>query len=163
MGRGFPQFVCGRRAVLVCKPLRYVPRLHSVFPIAFARTAGAPAPTRPHVDAYAIAEPRECCAMDYMVHTVDGAAALLQSTKAFPSKVLIKAPAAAHFPNLARRLYRCLSHMWVHHHDMFMEYERHTLVALRFTNLCRAYSLVSADQLLIDDTDLEVAAAAARQ
>jgi hypothetical protein len=69
------------------------------------------------------AAPRECPALDYACHTVDGAAALLCDETAFPSRVVVSRTAAANFPNLARRLYRCLSHAWKHHPAVYAAYE----------------------------------------
>jgi hypothetical protein len=89
-----------------------------------------------------------------MVHTVDGAAALLSSTAAFPSRVSVSRGSAAHFPNLARRLYRCLSHAWKHHPEAFAAFERDTRCAARLTALCRAHGLLAEDQLLIPAADL---------
>jgi hypothetical protein len=86
-----------------------------------------------------------------MIHTVDGAANLLSSSKVFPSRLTVKAAACSNFPNLARRLYRCLSHAWKHHEAIFLEFEAATHAAERFTQLCRRYKLMADDQLLIPD------------
>lgn len=103
------------------------------------------------------AQPRTCSAIDYMIHTVDGAAALLASTHIFPSRVSMrqmKDAAFGHYANLARRLYRCLSHTWRHHPAVFREAEDATGAAARFTALTRRYGLLGEDQFVIDAGDL---------
>jgi Mob1/phocein family len=116
-------------------------------------------------------QPRECCAIDYLTHTLDAAEALLSSTWAFPSRVNVKAATAMpHFCNLARRLYRALSHAWKHHPEIYKEFETKTAtrgiaseaggegkpIALkgasctaRFHALARRYNLLTEEQMVI--------------
>lgn len=121
-------------------------------------------------------QPRECCAIDYLTHTLDAAEALLSSNWAFPSRVNIKASTAMpHFCNLARRLYRALSHAWKHHPEIYREFEKQTAsrggaaeeaeaergaslsrassssstCTARFHALARRYNLLTEEQMVI--------------
>lgn len=105
--------------------------------------------------------PRECCAPDYMVHTLDAATSALTSSRDFSSRLVLRPGLAASvFPNQARRLYRILSHAWRHHAGIFAEFEATTRTAARFTALCRTHRLLSADQFLIPDSAIEAATGA---
>jgi hypothetical protein len=106
------------------------------------------------------AAPRECPALDYCVHTLDGAAALLNSSHAFPSRASVPPESVGNFSSLARRLYRVLSHAWGHHRgDVFEPFERDTATAARLSALARRYGLLSPEQLVIPDADLPALAA----
>mmetsp|Transcript_7697 Transcript_7697/g.19973 ORF Transcript_7697/g.19973 Transcript_7697/m.19973 type:complete len:290 (+) Transcript_7697:62-931(+) len=73
------------------------------------------------------ASPKECCAVDYIIHTLDGATALLTSTAIFESRYNISQEAAKNFQPIARRLYRVFSHTFYHHREAFNEFEvRHS-------------------------------------
>jgi hypothetical protein len=49
--------------------------------------------------------PQECAAGDYMRHTLDGTAALLNSSKWFPSRVSVPETSRKYFASVARRLF----------------------------------------------------------
>ena len=95
------------------------------------------------------ATPRECTAMDYSIHTLDGASALISSSRTFPSRVSVGDAAATSFPSLVRRLYRVLSHAWHHHASIFADFEGSTLCAARITAVAIKYGLLTPEQLLI--------------
>ena len=84
-----------------------------------------------------------------MVHTLDASQALLTSTWAFPSRAAVKAPSLSHFANLARRLYRVLSHAWRHHPRRFAAFEAETRCAARFEALARQHSLLAEEAMVI--------------
>ncbi|XP_054685580.1 MOB-like protein phocein isoform X1 [Grus americana] len=67
--------------------------------------------------------PKECPAIDYTRHTLDGAACLLNSNKYFPSRVSIKESSVAKLGSVCRRIYRIFSHAYFHHRQIFDEYE----------------------------------------
>ncbi|RKO83462.1 Mob1/phocein [Blyttiomyces helicus] len=67
--------------------------------------------------------PQSCSAIDYIVHTLDNATAVLNSNKYFPTRVSIQEPSLKHFQNVARRLYRIFAHAWYHHREIFQEFE----------------------------------------
>uniref|UniRef100_A0A8C4X0X6 MOB family member 4, phocein n=1 Tax=Eptatretus burgeri TaxID=7764 RepID=A0A8C4X0X6_EPTBU len=77
--------------------------------------------------------PKECPAIDYTRHTLDGAACLLNSNKYFPSRVSIKESSVAKLGSVCRRIYRIFSHAYFHHRQLFDEYENETLLCHRFT------------------------------
>lgn len=53
-------------------------------------------------------EEKQCCAIDYMIHTLDGTSALLNSARHFPSRTFIPNTSLRHFGSVARRLSRIL-------------------------------------------------------
>ncbi|XP_016120967.1 MOB-like protein phocein, partial [Sinocyclocheilus grahami] len=67
--------------------------------------------------------PKECPAIDYTRHTLDGAACLLNSNKYFPSRVSIKDSSVAKLGSVCRRIYRIFSHAYFHHRQIFDKYE----------------------------------------
>nr|CAG8636221.1 13451_t:CDS:2 [Entrophospora candida]CAG8643694.1 5242_t:CDS:2 [Entrophospora candida] len=67
--------------------------------------------------------PMNCCAIDYIVHTLDGATNLLNSHKSFPSRLSIPDTSVKHYQSIARRLYRIFAHAWFHHREIFKEFE----------------------------------------
>ncbi|XP_011502540.1 PREDICTED: MOB kinase activator-like 4 isoform X2 [Ceratosolen solmsi marchali] len=70
--------------------------------------------------------PKECPAIDYTRHTLDGAACLLNSNKYFPSRVSIKESSVAKLGSVCRRVYRIFSHTFFHHRAIFDEFEHET-------------------------------------
>ncbi|CAG8552711.1 5750_t:CDS:2 [Funneliformis caledonium] len=67
--------------------------------------------------------PTNCCAIDYIVHTLDGATTLLNSHKYFPSRISIPETSLKHYQSIARRLYRIFAHAWFHHREIFEAFE----------------------------------------
>lgn len=65
----------------------------------------------------------QCSAIDYTRHTLDGAAALLNSNKYFPSRVSIKESSIAKIGSVCRRVYRIFSHAYFHHPELFEKFE----------------------------------------
>lgn len=113
--------------------------------------------------------PKECPAIDYTRHTLDGAAGLLNSNKYFPSRVTIKDSSVAKLGSVCRRVYRIFSHAYYHHKSIFDSFETDTLLCRRFTIYVLKYSLMSRDNLIVpvlseeemETMEREVAAAAA--
>ncbi|KAH9467285.1 hypothetical protein MJO28_000143 [Puccinia striiformis f. sp. tritici] len=99
--------------------------------------------------AHATANENECCAIDYIVHTLDGATALLNSARYFPSRLQIPASSIKHFTSIARRLYRILAHAWFHHRQLFEECEMETSLYARFLALTDEFGLIAEDLLVI--------------
>ena len=93
----------------------------SARPPALARSlprALALAPVHTQIHAHYRAQ--ECCAIDYIVHTLDGTSALLNSNKWFPrTGVGVPETSTKYFQSISRRLYRILSHCYFHHTDIF--------------------------------------------
>ncbi|KAK8847403.1 hypothetical protein IAR55_005261 [Kwoniella newhampshirensis] len=91
----------------------------------------------------------ECCAIDYILHTVDSTTALLNSSKNFPSRMQIPSASLTHFPSLFRRLSRIFSHAYFHHRETFSLAESETSLYARFVGLCERYELVGPGLLVI--------------
>ncbi|CAO1347957.1 unnamed protein product [Diamesa serratosioi] len=93
--------------------------------------------------------PKECPAIDYTRHTLDGAACLLNSNKYFPSRVSIKESSVLKLGSVCRRVYRIFSHAYFHHRRIFNEFEEETFLCLRFTHFVTKYNLMSKDNLIV--------------
>jgi hypothetical protein len=76
-------------------------------------------------------EPTGCCAIDYIVHTLEGASSLLLSD------VCVKDSSSSEklLQNIARRLYRIFGHAYYHHRQIFLEFEATTKLYSRFLEL----------------------------
>ncbi|RUP50888.1 mps one binder kinase activator-like 4-like protein [Jimgerdemannia flammicorona] len=96
----------------------------------------------------------QCCAIDYIVHTLDGASTLLNSNRFFPSRISIPEPSLKHYQSIARRLYRIFAHAWFHHREVFESYENESFLYARFLHLSRQYKLVSQQLIIIPDGKL---------
>ncbi|XP_046678565.1 MOB kinase activator-like 4 isoform X2 [Homalodisca vitripennis] len=88
--------------------------------------------------------PKECPAIDYTRHTLDGAACLLNS-----NKVSIKESSVAKLGSVCRRVYRIFSHAYFHHRSIFDDFENETFLCRRFTSFVTKYNLMSKDNLIV--------------
>jgi len=93
--------------------------------------------------------PKECPAIDYTRHTLDGAACLLNSNKYFPSRVSIKESSVAKLGSVCRRVYRIFSHAYFHHRRIFEKFESETHLCRRFTVFVTKYKLMTRDNLIV--------------
>ncbi|CAG0882606.1 unnamed protein product [Cyprideis torosa] len=93
--------------------------------------------------------PKECPAIDYTRHTLDGAACLLNSNKYFPSRVSIKESSVAKLGSICRRVYRIFSHAYFHHRSIFDVVEEKTHLCKRFTLFVTKYNLMSKENLIV--------------
>uniref|UniRef100_A0A915PVD1 Uncharacterized protein n=1 Tax=Setaria digitata TaxID=48799 RepID=A0A915PVD1_9BILA len=93
--------------------------------------------------------PKECSAIDYTRHTLDGAAALLNSNKYFPSRVSIKESSIAKIGSVCRRIYRIFSHAYFHHPELFEKFEAETHLCRRFTVFVKKYNLMANEHLIV--------------
>jgi hypothetical protein len=91
----------------------------------------------------------QCCAIDYILHTVDSATALLNSPRAFPSRISIPPPSHRHFGSLARRLGRIFAHAYFHHREVFEQAEAESSLYARFLALTCKFELVPPEFLII--------------
>jgi hypothetical protein len=92
-------------------------------------------------------EEKQCCAIDYVIHTLDGTTALLNSQRHFPSRTCIPTTSLRHFGSVSRRLSRIFVHAYEHHRNTFEECEAETSLYARFVALVEAYDLISVDSL----------------
>eukprot|EP00899_Mesostigma_viride_P003802 jgi/Mesvir1/13422/Mv16500-RA.1 len=93
--------------------------------------------------------PQECCAIDYIQHTVEGAAAVLTSEKLVTAEDSPAGSLNKVLQSLARRLHRVLAHVFFHHRELFDEFERETFLCERFLYFVKTYKLVPKDLLII--------------
>eukprot|EP00158_Paraphelidium_tribonemae_P001212 Partr_v1_DN24110_c0_g1_i2_m71286 putative MOB family member 4, phocein len=93
--------------------------------------------------------PLNCTAIDYIVHTLDGATTLLNSSKYFKSRLTIQPQSLKHFQSIARRLYRIFAHAWYQHRDVFDEFERETHLYERFVRFSLEYKMVPKKLMII--------------
>lgn len=99
--------------------------------------------------------PKECPAIDYTRHTLDGAALLLNSSKYFPSRVSMKQTSVAKLGSISRRVYRIFSHAFYHHKHIFLDFENQTQLCRRFSKFVLAYNLMPAETLIVPVDSLE--------
>ncbi|ORX88508.1 Mob1/phocein, partial [Basidiobolus meristosporus CBS 931.73] len=95
--------------------------------------------------------PQGCCAIDYAIHTLDGASAILNSNKYFPSRMSIHETSKKHYQSIARRLYRIFAHSWFHHRQVFDEFENETYLYTRFMALSAKFDLIPNSLIIIPD------------
>jgi len=93
--------------------------------------------------------PKECSAIDYTRHTLDGAACLLNSNRYFPSRVNIKDSSVQKLASVCRRIYRIFSHAYFHHRNIYDEFESETTLCERFTRFVTKYDLMTSDTLIV--------------
>ncbi|KAF9457672.1 hypothetical protein BDZ94DRAFT_1227476 [Collybia nuda] len=91
----------------------------------------------------------QCCAIDYILHTVDSATALLNSPRTFPSRLQIPQTSHRHFSALARRLGRIFAHAYFHHREAFEQAEAESSLYARFLALTSKFDLVPSEFLVI--------------
>ncbi|XP_065839895.1 MOB-like protein phocein [Oscarella lobularis] len=93
--------------------------------------------------------PKECPAIDYTRHTLDGAASLLNSVKYFPSRISIREASLQKLSSVCRRVYRIFSHAYYHHRSVYDEYEESTYLCRRFSVFVMKYNLMARDHLIV--------------
>jgi hypothetical protein len=98
--------------------------------------------------------PKECSAIDYTRHTLDGAACLLNSNRYFPSRVNIKESSVQKLGSVCRRIYRIFSHAYFHHRTIYDQFELETSLCRRFTKFVTKYDLMTNDTLIVPIPDL---------
>eukprot|EP01012_Entosiphon_sulcatum_P019887 TRINITY_DN24851_c0_g1_i2.p1 TRINITY_DN24851_c0_g1~~TRINITY_DN24851_c0_g1_i2.p1 ORF type:complete len:217 (-),score=32.38 TRINITY_DN24851_c0_g1_i2:154-804(-) len=95
--------------------------------------------------------PQECSAMDYSLHTMDGAATVLNSQRYFSARNAVPPPRETFqlFANMLRRLYRIFAHAYYHHRREFDEFEAQTFLCERFVKFGLAHKLITKKMLII--------------
>ncbi|KAF9994823.1 hypothetical protein BGZ79_000380 [Entomortierella chlamydospora] len=89
----------------------------------------------------------------YLTHTLDGASALLNNVKSFPSRICVPEGSVKNFQSIARRLYRIFAHAYFHHRDIFDAFEAETSLYERFLKLSRTRQLITAKLIIIPSQD----------
>lgn len=96
-------------------------------------------------------QPKECSAIDYMIHSLDHSTAIVQSTSNFNSRVSIPPTSTKHLLSIMRRLYRLFAHTYFHHKAVFAEFEAEMHLCARFTHFARRFKMMTPDLYLIPD------------
>ncbi|KAI7904408.1 Mob1/phocein [Cokeromyces recurvatus] len=94
-----------------------------------------------------------CPAIDYIIHTLDGATILLNNSKYFPSRISVPEPSLKHFQSIARRLYRIFAHAYFHHREIYESFENETSLYARFLLLSQTYGLIPSSLVSIPDKE----------
>ena len=81
----------------------------------------------------------QCCAIEYMTHTLDSAAATLSNPSSFPAsdRAVVSKSSLKLVESQARRLYRLFPHAYFHHRDVFVKFENETYLLRRFLEFAR--------------------------
>eukprot|EP00756_Hemistasia_phaeocysticola_P047111 Hpha_TRINITY_DN21022_c0_g1::TRINITY_DN21022_c0_g1_i1::g.103363::m.103363 len=93
--------------------------------------------------------PQECPAIDYALHTLDGAATVLNSSKYFTATKQPEKVPEALYGNMIRRLYRILAHAWHHHKEEFLVIEEATRTCDRFVRFALRFGYLDKKKHLL--------------
>ena len=101
--------------------------------------------------------PKNCCAVDYCIHTLDWAGDILTSVKLFPSRMTLGAQdspshqtAVRNITNIMRRVYRIFAHAWFQHREgVFWPVEGSGGIYTLFKTVCDEYGLIQEDNYTI--------------
>jgi hypothetical protein len=96
----------------------------------------------PHAD-----KPRDCCAIDYMQHTVDSCSSTLLLVEGKQQSVAVK-----QYHSIVRRLFRIYGHVFFHHSEFF--HENAELECGKFFLFLKQFGLWKADMGIIPEADL---------
>ncbi|GAA5909112.1 hypothetical protein JCM6882_001192 [Rhodosporidiobolus microsporus] len=94
-----------------------------------------------------------CSAVDYSLHCSDGAQALLNSSRYFPSRLSVSEGGRRLLDAVARRLYRSFAHAFFHHPSHFALLETDTSLVRRFVALNRRFGMVEDEGLIIPELE----------
>lgn len=94
-------------------------------------------------------KPKECSAIDYVLHTLDGSCSVLNNSKLFPSRVTVKPSSMQRIEATARRIYRIFAHAYFKHKELFDAYESETKLCERFTKFALKHEVLTMDNLTI--------------
>ena len=89
--------------------------------------------------------------MDYSLHTMDGAATVLNSQRYFADRVNIPQEKETFqlFSNMLRRLYRIFAHAYYHHREEFDAFEAERFLCERFVRFGLANKLINKKHLIM--------------
>jgi hypothetical protein len=94
--------------------------------------------------------PSNCCAIDYIIHTMDGGTSMLTSIKHFPDRQ-VSSDSLKLLQNLSRRLYRIFAHVWFSHRELFLQHEQQTNIYKQFMALVDVAGLLPKASRVIPD------------
>ena len=92
----------------------------------------------------------QCCAIEYMTHTLDSAAATLSNPSSFPTndRAVVSKSSLKLVESQARRLYRLFPHAYFHHREVFVKFENETYLLRRFLEFARTLKFVKENKLI---------------
>eukprot|EP00048_Salpingoeca_helianthica_P007361 m.109517 g.109517 ORF g.109517 m.109517 type:complete len:251 (+) comp14310_c0_seq1:1253-2005(+) len=93
--------------------------------------------------------PKECSAISYIYHTLDGATSFLNNEKLFPNRNSIPETSVTKMPSIARRIYRIFAHAYYHHTALFTEFEARRHLCKRFHAFSAAFEMVTEAMLVV--------------
>jgi hypothetical protein len=96
----------------------------------------------PHAD-----KPRDCCAIDYMQHTVDSCSSTLLLMEGKQQSVAVK-----QYHSIVRRLFRIYGHVFFHHSEFFHKFAE--LECGKFFLFLKQFGLWKADMGIIPESAL---------
>ena len=101
------------------------------------------------------AKTQDCCAIDYMIHSLDHATAILQDPKNFKNRIDVQETSAKYLQSIVRRLYRLFSHTFFHHEDIFYKFESERHLCERFTHFTKEFKMMPNDLYIIPEGALD--------
>lgn len=96
-----------------------------------------------------------CNAIDYMIHTLDNATAIIHSNNF--NRVAIPADSKKHLHNIVRRLYRLFAHTYFNHFEIFEEFESEMHLCARFTHFTSRFNMMTDDQYQVPSEAIQIA------
>eukprot|EP00947_MAST-08B_sp_MAST-8B-sp1_P003818 g3818.t1 len=119
---------------VVCSPVCCPKMMHQGQQVLFAAKRG----------------PQACCAIDYVVRTLEATTALLNNPKYFPSRMTVRRESAQqHFGSVARRLFRIFSHAHARHRETLDSFNSKTHLLRRFTTFVGHHELMRSEDLAL--------------
>eukprot|EP01083_Nonionella_stella_P146700 461731_1 len=101
-------------------------------------------------------QPQECCAIDYIQHTLNGFSATVNNLELFPSRIRVPERSCQQFGSMARRLYRTFAHAYFEHREIFDQFENDTFLCSRFVKFCIMFQLMPKNSFIIPKKDLHL-------
>ncbi|RKP22074.1 Mob1/phocein [Rozella allomycis CSF55] len=92
--------------------------------------------------------PKECSALDYVVHTVDQAVSTLISSKIFPKRSGLDPNVKPHLENISRRILRIFRHAWSNHREIFVQFESQYFLYERLFELNKKYGIEQGQEVI---------------
>ncbi|KAK2958671.1 putative Mob1/phocein family protein [Blattamonas nauphoetae] len=92
-------------------------------------------------------KPQQCCAIDYMTHTLDTSITIF-NTRVFNPAEANPNKAQQHAAQVARRIYRVFGHVYFNHEQQFKAFENATLLHRRFEAFVKKHNYMEASNLL---------------
>jgi hypothetical protein len=101
-------------------------------------------------------KPKECSAIDYIIHTLTGFKDLINNKDMFPSRVRIPPESMENLKAVPRRLVRVFAHAFFNHRQVFDQFEQHTFLCSRFVAFAKMFRLLSDKDIMISIDQLPV-------